>query len=80
MAKIAEERGEEMQLPAFVPWADPIDDDVRRARGEAAYAEVHGVPAGARAAPRSGAAPTSTSSTARCGHATSTSPAATADW
>ena len=49
MAKIAEERGEEMQLPAFVPWTDPIDDDVRRARGEAAYAEVHGVPAGARA-------------------------------
>jgi 4-carboxymuconolactone decarboxylase len=45
MAKIAEERGEEMQLPAFVPWTDPVDDDVRRARGEAAYAEVHGVPA-----------------------------------
>ena len=33
MAKIAEERGEEMQLPRFVPWTDPIDDDVRRARG-----------------------------------------------
>ena len=27
MAKIAEERGEEMQLPRFVPWTDPIDDD-----------------------------------------------------
>ena len=43
MAKIAEERGEEMQLPAFVPWTDPVDDDVRRVRGEAAYTEVHGV-------------------------------------
>ena len=28
-----------------MPWTDPIDDDVRRARGEDAYAEVHGVPA-----------------------------------
>ncbi|HEU5309446.1 MAG TPA: carboxymuconolactone decarboxylase family protein [Acidimicrobiia bacterium] len=43
MAKIAEERGEEMQLPRFVPWTDPVDDDVRRARGEAAYEAVHGV-------------------------------------
>jgi 4-carboxymuconolactone decarboxylase len=44
MAKIAEERGEEMQLPRFVPWTDPTDDDVRRVRGETAYADVHGVP------------------------------------
>ncbi len=44
MAKIAEERGEELRLPQFVPWTDPADDGVRRARGEAAYAEVHGVP------------------------------------
>jgi 4-carboxymuconolactone decarboxylase len=43
MAKIAEERGEELQLPRYVPWTDPIDDDVRRARGEAAYAAVRGV-------------------------------------
>jgi 4-carboxymuconolactone decarboxylase len=43
MAKIAAERGEEMRLPAFVPWTDPVDDETRRARGEAAYAEVHGV-------------------------------------
>jgi 4-carboxymuconolactone decarboxylase len=43
MAKIAEERGEDMQLPKFVPWTDPVDDEVRRARGEAAYASVHGV-------------------------------------
>src|SRR5437588_9061109 len=43
MAKIAEERGEEFQLPKYVPWADPAPDDARRARGEAAYADVHGV-------------------------------------
>jgi 4-carboxymuconolactone decarboxylase len=43
MAKVAEEAGEEMQLPKFVPWTDPVDDDVRRARGESAYASVHGV-------------------------------------
>jgi 4-carboxymuconolactone decarboxylase len=43
MAKVAEEAGEEMQLPKFVPWADPVDDEVRRARGESAYASVHGV-------------------------------------
>jgi 4-carboxymuconolactone decarboxylase len=41
-AKIAEERGEEMQLPRFVPWTDPVDDDVRRVRGETAYEAVHG--------------------------------------
>ncbi len=44
MAKIAAERGEEMQPPRFVPWADPADDDVRRERGEQAYSDVHGVP------------------------------------
>jgi 4-carboxymuconolactone decarboxylase len=42
MTKIAEERGEELQLPQFVPWTDPVDDDVRRVRGEAAYTDVHG--------------------------------------
>jgi 4-carboxymuconolactone decarboxylase len=51
MAKIAAERGEEMQFPRFVPWTDPIDDDERRVRGETAYTEVHGVaPAPARTA------------------------------
>ena len=51
MTKIAAERGEEMQLRRFVPWADPIDDDERRQRGEAAYADVYGVaPAPARTA------------------------------
>ena len=43
MAKIAEERGEELQLPRYVPWTDPVDDGERRARGEAAYESVHGV-------------------------------------
>lgn len=43
VAKIAEEDGASMTLPSFVPWADPVADDVRRARGEAAYAAVHGV-------------------------------------
>ena len=35
MAKIAEERGEEMQLPRFVPWTDPIDDDDAPCTGRA---------------------------------------------
>ena len=39
---IAAEDGEELQLPRFVPWADPTDDDARRARGAAAYVGVHG--------------------------------------
>jgi 4-carboxymuconolactone decarboxylase len=42
IAKVAEEAGEPMTLATFVPWADPVDDDVRRARGEAAYQAVHG--------------------------------------
>jgi len=42
MAKIAEERGEVMRFPEFVPWADPIDDEPRRTRGVAAYEAVHG--------------------------------------
>ena len=40
-----------------MPWTDPVDDDVRRARGEAAYDDVHGVAAAAGRAPRSGAGP-----------------------
>ena len=44
MAKIAAERGEEMQLPRFVPWTDPIDDDVRRGTGRSRRTPtVHGV-------------------------------------
>ncbi len=42
-AKVADEAGEPMTFASFVPWADPVADDVRRARGEAAYAAVHGV-------------------------------------
>jgi 4-carboxymuconolactone decarboxylase len=45
MGKIAAEDGVAMQLPEFVPWADPVDDDERRARGAAAYEAVHGVAA-----------------------------------
>jgi 4-carboxymuconolactone decarboxylase len=41
-AKIAEEDGETLTFARFVPWADPVADGVRRARGEAAYAAVHG--------------------------------------
>jgi 4-carboxymuconolactone decarboxylase len=43
MGKIAAEDDEPMQLAHFVPWADPIDDDQRRARGVAVYETVHGV-------------------------------------
>jgi 4-carboxymuconolactone decarboxylase len=43
LAKVADEDGEPMALPDYVPWADPVADDVRRARGEAAYEAVHGV-------------------------------------
>jgi 4-carboxymuconolactone decarboxylase len=41
-AKIAEENGETTTFASFVPWADPVADGVRRARGEAAYKAVHG--------------------------------------
>ncbi len=43
MGKIAAEDGEQMELARFVPWADPIDDDARRARGVTVYEAVHGV-------------------------------------
>ena len=41
--KLAEQRTEQPQALDFEPWVDPADDDVRRARGEAAYRAVHGV-------------------------------------
>jgi 4-carboxymuconolactone decarboxylase len=44
-ARLAEAKGEEVGEIDYEPWAEPADDDVRRARGEAAYAEIHGVPA-----------------------------------
>jgi 4-carboxymuconolactone decarboxylase len=40
--KHAEQAGRQPQPLDFEPWVDPEDDDVRRARGEAAYREVHG--------------------------------------
>jgi len=44
MMKIAEARGETPRDVDFVPWTDLVDDDTRRARGEAAYRDVHGEP------------------------------------
>ena len=41
--RLAEQRGEKPGPVDFEPWADPQDDEVRRARGEASYREVHGV-------------------------------------
>jgi 4-carboxymuconolactone decarboxylase len=43
MARIAEQRGEQPRPIRFEPWTDPVGEDVRRARGEAAYRDVHGV-------------------------------------
>lgn len=43
--RLAEERGEELEQHEFEWWADPIDDETRRRRGEEAYESVHGVPA-----------------------------------
>jgi 4-carboxymuconolactone decarboxylase len=43
MFKLAEEDGIELEAHDFELWADPIEDDKRRRRGEAAYREVHGV-------------------------------------
>ena len=40
--KLFEERGLELEGHDFELWADPVDDDTRRRRGEAAYREVHG--------------------------------------
>lgn len=42
--KLSDERSEPLEQHEFEPWADPIDDDTRRQRGEAAYLDVHGVP------------------------------------
>jgi 4-carboxymuconolactone decarboxylase len=43
MARLAEEHGQPMAPVDFVPWAEPVDDDARRARGNAAYQDVLGV-------------------------------------
>jgi 4-carboxymuconolactone decarboxylase len=42
--RLAEERGEPAAPLDYEPWAEPVDDDTRRARGEAAYEAVHGSP------------------------------------
>jgi 4-carboxymuconolactone decarboxylase len=43
--KLAEAGGKEPPPVAFEPWSDPAPDEARRARGEAAYREIHGQPA-----------------------------------
>ena len=75
--RLAEERDQPLEQHDFERWVDPVDDDTRRQRGEAAYLDVHGVaqPAGADGVPRPGA--TSTSSTARSGRAEAPAPGAT---
>ncbi|MET0901898.1 MAG: carboxymuconolactone decarboxylase family protein [Acidimicrobiales bacterium] len=40
--RLAEERDQPIEQHEFEVWVDPVDDDARRQRGEAAYAEVHG--------------------------------------
>jgi 4-carboxymuconolactone decarboxylase len=42
--RLAEEREEELKAHEFELWAEPVDDDIRRERGEAAYRAVHGEP------------------------------------
>jgi 4-carboxymuconolactone decarboxylase len=40
--KLVEERGLELEQHDFERWTDPVDEDVRRERGEEAYRSVHG--------------------------------------
>lgn len=42
--RLAEERGEDLEPHDFELWADPVDENVRRQRGEDAYEAVHGRP------------------------------------
>lgn len=42
---IFEESGEQLKPHDFELWAEPADDDVRRARGVAAYEQIHGATA-----------------------------------
>ena len=56
MFKIAEETGEELQPHEFEPWAEPVDESVRRQRGAAAYELAHGVPPRAASTPFRGRA------------------------
>ena len=54
--RLAEERDQQLEQHDFELWVDPVDDDTRRRRGEAAYQDVHGVaePAGADGVPGPG--------------------------
>jgi 4-carboxymuconolactone decarboxylase len=45
MGKLAEQAGEAPKPLNFVPWTEPVEPDVRRRVGEAAYCEVQGSPA-----------------------------------
>jgi 4-carboxymuconolactone decarboxylase len=40
--RLAEERNVELEEHDFERWVEPVDDATRRARGEAAYLDVHG--------------------------------------
>lgn len=54
--KIAEENGEELTPQPYELWAEPVDDDARRARGHEAYRYVHGTEPQAAATPFHGRA------------------------
>jgi 4-carboxymuconolactone decarboxylase len=41
--RLADERGVPFEQHDFERWVEPVDDDTRRAHGEAAYLDVHGV-------------------------------------
>jgi 4-carboxymuconolactone decarboxylase len=41
-AKLAEQEGETVQPLGFEPWTDPVPEDERHVRGEAAYRALHG--------------------------------------
>ncbi len=49
--RLAEERGTALEAHDFELWAEPVDDDTRRARGVAAYRDVHGDEPPAAASP-----------------------------
>jgi 4-carboxymuconolactone decarboxylase len=42
--RLAEERNQPLEQHDFERWVDPVDEETRRARGEAAYFDIHGVP------------------------------------
>ena len=40
--RLADERSQPLEQHDFERWDDPIDDDIRRRRGEAVHEDVHG--------------------------------------